>query len=227
MAKGTDVVLQLRDFCGFRGSAEELAETAGTVLASVGQSAPVSCRVIRDYVWRGLLGRPERERTRREAFYGYEHLVRLVAIRILLGDGWPRAKVGDYMSSATIDELVALAQPRGDGLASDVARRSARSTGRGRRGAAENTPAPSGRGITDRQAKLATLRTELPVHMSRIVDANEGPIFTDYTAVSLAVDLHLMIAKVRLSEMTLDEAEAIGRAVTASLMAPRARGGRA
>ena len=47
------------------------------------------------------------ERLGKEALYRYQHLVELVAARILLNDGWPLAKVSDYVASAKLEQLVA------------------------------------------------------------------------------------------------------------------------
>ena len=80
----------LKQFANFEGGVEDLALAADSVLASLGAltgdegAASVNPRLIRDYTQRGILSRPER--LGKEALYRYQHLVELVAARILLND---------------------------------------------------------------------------------------------------------------------------------------------
>jgi hypothetical protein len=224
----------LRHFQNFEGGVEDLALAAESVLASVGAlagddgSASINTRLIRDYGQRGILSRPER--LGKEALYRYQHLVELVAARILLNDGWPLAKVSDYFASAKTEDLAALAAPQSPVKSAlkaikDIRDRSHKSSARRASTFAPAAP-PLLRTITDRQVRLAELKAELPVHMSRIDSAYKLPQTTEYTSVSLAEDLHVLIGDTRLRALTLEEAEAIGRAVTASLIQLRPKGGK-
>jgi hypothetical protein len=80
------------------------------------------------------------------------------------------------------------------------------------------------RSIPDRQARLAELRAQLPLYMGRIGEAHKAPLSNSYTSVSLAEDLHLLIGDVRLRALSLEEAEAIGKAATAALIQLRPKG---
>jgi DNA-binding transcriptional MerR regulator len=223
----------LKQFANFEGGVEDLAIAADSVLASLGAlagdegSASVNPRLIRDYTQRGILSRPER--LGKEALYRYQHLVELVAARILLNDGWPLAKVSDYVASAKLEQLIALAAPQSPAKSAlraikDIRDRASASLSR------KASVVPSAPGqlsiIADRQARLAALRAELPVHMSRIARAHKHIQVAEYTTVSLAEDLHVLIGEQRLRTLTLDEAEAIGRAVAASLIQLRPKGGK-
>lgn len=221
----------LRQFQNFEGGVDDLAVAAGSVLASIGAvagddgSASLNTRLIRDYAQRGILSRPER--IGKEAIYRYQHLVELVAARILLNDGWPLAKVSDYVASAKIEDLVALAAPVNSALKAikDIRDRSKMSSVR-KSSAFAASALPSLPSITNRQVSLAELKAQLPVHMSRIDGAHKLPQAADYTSVSLADDLHVLIGDTRLWALTLEEADAIGRAVTASLIQLRPKGGK-
>jgi DNA-binding transcriptional MerR regulator len=224
----------LRHFQAFEGGVEDLALAAESVLASIGAlagddgSTSINTRLIRDYAQRGILSRPER--LGKEALYRYQHLVELVAARILLSDGWPLAKVSDYVASAKTEDLVALAAPHSPVKSAlkaikDIRDRSHKSSARKSSAFAPSAPPPL-RTITDRQVSLAELKAQLPVHMSRIDGAHKLPQTADYTSVSLAEDLHVLIGDTRLRALTLEEADAIGRAVTASLIQLRPKGGK-
>jgi hypothetical protein len=229
----------LSHFANFEGGIEDLALVADGVLSALGAAGEdegqglINPRLIRDYTQRGILSRPERQG--KEAIYSYKHLVELVAARLLLEDGWPLAKVGIYVSSARLEDLVSLAAPRNPAQSAmraikDIRERSAKQTAA--KPSARKPPDLPGvsmqmwRNITGRQARLAELRAELPVHLGRIGDALQHPLTDEYVSVSLAFDLHILIADRRLGAMTLEEAEAIGKAVTASLIHLRHKGGK-
>lgn len=222
----------LRHFHNFEGGVDDLALAADSVLASIGESdaddgsGSLNARLIRDYTQRGILSRPER--LGKEALYRYQHLVELVAARILLGDGWPLAKVGDYIASARHEDLVALAAPQSPAKSALKAIKDIRDRSKGAPGRKAFAPAsaPMRGSITDRQVRLAELRAKLPIHMSRITGAHKQPLIADYQSVSLAEDLHVLIGDARLKALTLEEAEAIGKAVAACLIQLRPKGGK-
>jgi DNA-binding transcriptional MerR regulator len=65
---------------------------------------------VRFYVTSGVLQRPQREG--REALFGQRQAIEFLAARTLLEDGWPLAKVGEYLSMQTDEALVALLPQR-------------------------------------------------------------------------------------------------------------------
>lgn len=220
----------LRHFQNFEGGVDDLALAADSVLAAIGEgdgeegANSLNARLIRDYTQRGILSRPER--MGKEALYRYQHLVELVAARILLGDGWPLAKVSDYIASTRHEDLVALAAPQSPAKSALKAIKHIRDRSKGLAQQKSHASAPLRGAITDHQARLAELRAKLPIHMSRITGAHKQPLIADYQSVSLAEDLHVLIGDARLKALTLEEAEAIGKAVAACLIQLRPKGGK-
>lgn len=217
----------LQDLKNFEGGVDEVAEVADRVLASVGMSnedAPLNARLVRDYTQRGILTRPDRQG--KEAVYGYQQLVELVSARLLLVDGWPLAKVSDFVANTKVAELEALIASRNAALrAIDDIR--ARTQGSSRRSTTErgamSMRAPD---VAGRQMQLFSHRSSLPVRLSKIAGAFPSPLRLDYVALSLADDLHILVGDERLKNLTLEEAEAIGQAVTAALVNQRSKGGK-
>jgi DNA-binding transcriptional MerR regulator len=94
------------------GTAAQLAEALAAVLPRYALSPePLpSERLIRFYVTSGVLQRPQRDG--REALFGQRQAIEFLAARALLEDGWPLAKVGEYLPTQTDEALVALLPQR-------------------------------------------------------------------------------------------------------------------
>lgn len=93
----------------WEGTAEELADLANTVADRIGLDlgeSPFNERVIRSYVQVGALDRPERRG--REAHFGFRQLAQCLAVRMLLGDSWPLARIADYMQITGTEALIDL-----------------------------------------------------------------------------------------------------------------------
>lgn len=90
------------------GTAAELAERLVALLNEYGLPAdPVpNERLVRFYVTAGALTRPRKEG--REARFGYRQVVEFLAVRVLLGDGWPLAKAAEYLARTDTTALRAL-----------------------------------------------------------------------------------------------------------------------
>jgi DNA-binding transcriptional MerR regulator len=93
------------------GTAAQLAEVIPGLLARFALNAePVpSERLVRFYVTSGVLRRPRREG--REAMFGVRQMIEFLAARALLEDGWPLAKVAEYVADRDDDALLALLPP--------------------------------------------------------------------------------------------------------------------
>ena len=63
-------------------------------------------RLVRDYVARGIVGKPERRG--KEAIFGFEQLVQFLACRAMLADGWPLSKIADDFRHANLEDTLAL-----------------------------------------------------------------------------------------------------------------------
>lgn len=225
---------QNRDF-----SITGLADAADRVLAETGIAAAdeasggINMRLIRDYTQRGILTRPER--SGREARYLYRQLVELVAARVLLSDGWPLAKVALYIQTTPLDQLEGLASPRPPANLAMRAVRDIRARYDG------DAPQPMSRtrprdlggalmaplGVVERQAQFTELASDLARRMRGIDNSYDEPRANEFASISLADDLHVLIGNARLRALTLEEAEAIGKAVTAALVHLRPKGAKA
>jgi hypothetical protein len=63
-------------------------------------------RLVRHYVHVGILGRPER--AGKEAHFRFRQIAELLATRVLLNDGWPLAKIADFVRLTDDDGLLGL-----------------------------------------------------------------------------------------------------------------------
>lgn len=90
------------------GTAVQLAQALTELLPQFAlDSEPVpSERLVRFYVASGALQRPQKEG--REALFGRQQAIEFLATRVLLQDGWPLAKVAQYLPTQTQDALLAL-----------------------------------------------------------------------------------------------------------------------
>lgn len=110
----------LDDLRDWRGNAAALASTCEGRLARLLPEAPTGVlneRLVRFYVSEGLLTPPAREG--REALFGHRQALELLAIRTLLVDRWPLAKIREMLRTAslrTLEELLPRSSPRASAL---------------------------------------------------------------------------------------------------------------
>jgi hypothetical protein len=96
----------------WEGTAEELGRVASHLAPQFGlhpsgpDTHPFNERLVRSYVQANAIERPERRG--REAYFGYRQLVQCLAVRVLLNDGWPLAKIADYIQLTEFDALLEL-----------------------------------------------------------------------------------------------------------------------
>jgi DNA-binding transcriptional MerR regulator len=94
---------------GWEGTAAELADVAAVIEAEVGipegDTRPNE-RLVRHYVHVGIIDRAERRG--KEAYFGFRQIVELLAARVLLNDGWPLAKIAEFVRIADLDGLLGL-----------------------------------------------------------------------------------------------------------------------
>jgi hypothetical protein len=202
----------------FSGSAEELARLASDLCGALGMATEeLSVRLVRDYAQRDILSRPERQG--KEAVYTWRHLVELVAARALLADGWPLAKITEHFALTPFETLLSLIPgQRPGGSALDAARR-IRSTAAAVRDAAPDfalmmPSAPP----SERMASQRQMRIDLHTAMQQLGGRGASPRITPMTRIALDDDIQLLIATERIRNLSLEEADAVGRAVTASIV---------
>ena len=137
-----DAATGLDDLRDWRGNAAALASTCEGRLGHLFPEAPrgvLNERLVRFYVSEGLLTPPAREG--REALFGHRQVLELLAIRTLLVDRWPLAKIREMLRTAslhTLEELLPRSSRRAAALTA-AERVIARIDGRG-----EDLPAPPG-----------------------------------------------------------------------------------
>lgn len=94
------------------GTAAQLAEALAELLAryALNPEPTPSERLVRFYVTSGVLQKPQREG--REALFGPRQALEFLAARALLEDGWPLAKVAEFLPGQSDDDLEALLPER-------------------------------------------------------------------------------------------------------------------
>lgn len=232
---GQQIIEAISDW---EGDTEELARLGGQWCAMLGieDDADLSVRLIRDYAQRGILERPRRDG--KVAIYGWEHLVRLLAARVLLRDGWPLQKIADEFSILSQDEVRALLpgpQPATGGLfmaeshsewqdpALDALRQ-IRTRDVGRIGSTSmSAPPPAARHRPNPILDRAMLRQDLASSMRVLGEDRHHVQSRPFTRIEIASGVELNIETDRLRKLGRAEAAAIGQAVAASLLDPRHR----
>ena len=231
-------MISLHKYENWEGTAEAMAETAGRLMrgeAGFGEADFVpNERLVRDYVARGIVGKPERRG--KEAIFSFEQLVQFLACRAMLADGWPLSKIAEDFRHATFEDTLALVpgETRGNEalnliesfrdetiLKSERIMESRDSRSVSRSVSMEALSDDSGVRSPDfrkRQRRNYEYRSDIGDTLRRMGSDFSNVVKYDFTALQLATWLTLFIDRDRAERITVDEAEAIGRAVTAGLL---------
>lgn len=222
----------------WEGDVEHLAHLGGQwcAMLRIEEHPDLTVRLVRDYAQRGILDRPRREG--KTAIYGWEHLVRLLAARLLLRDGWPLQKIADEFTILSLTEIRALLPGSGPSQATMIrssmdrdrtdpaldALRAIRSRGVERPGAASgrftNASAFSRKPqITER----AALQQDLAASRQALGEGAAVVPPRAYTRLEIVSGVELHIETARLRSLGRADADAIARTVLASLLDPRLR----
>ena len=219
----------LEDEYDWEGVAEDLAKNAKIWLNKKRIGDPKfqpNERLIRDYVAKGILAKPERRG--KEAFFGYVQLTQFLACRAMIEDGWPLSKIAEDFNIASHEDIMKLIP--GESFENDAM------------GVVENikhsmldfepsppspaflsasSPEPSNkkkRDFSRRRRESYETRTDISETLRRLGSDFGNIIREDYTALQLATWLILFINRQKLNTITQREAEDIGRALTAALL---------
>jgi hypothetical protein len=213
-------------FENWEGDGSALARLAGEILAARGlgdNSSEPNVRLIRDYAQRGIVSRAERHG--KEAIYGYRQLLEFVAARVLAADGWPLAKIAEHFAHIADAELRNLISgDTGSNRALAVARR-LRSETPGR-DPSHSSPSRSGKPsaaqsseeFRKRAARFSGIQAEMRDALRRLGLSEDGPSVEQVTLLAVAPWCQVLVESRRLSRLTIEEADEIGRAITASLL---------
>lgn len=200
------------------GNMEEFSRKAAETLEGIGNpdvSEP-TVRLIRDYMQRGILG--DMSRKGREVIFEYGHLVRFVAARLLLADGWPLSKIKEHFDLSSPEEIEALIP--GAPNRAVLALERIRSESAGQSGEPRQTTH-----FRDRAARVSSIHGELRDALQRLGIPDGRPATEELTLFAVAPWCQLLVQSDRLSRITLEAAEDIGHAVTASLISHITRKG--
>jgi hypothetical protein len=211
----------------WEGDADALARATGKALADCGivEDPLPNERLVRDYVQRGIVSRPERRK--KDAIYGRRQLLEMVAARVLVGDGWPLAKISQHIPNATEAELLALiplAKEENPALAVTRRLRFERGAGTSRQRFPPD-PSLAAPNFNQRVARGTRLQAELRSALHRLGMDPDAPAVEQLTLIAIAPWCQVLVESDRLQRVTADEAEEVGRAVTAILLDPAIRRG--
>ena len=206
----------LEKFASWQGNLENLIYEATKISAefSLNSDPEISVRMVRDYIQRGILGAVDK--SGRELEFNYSHLLKLVLSRVLLQDGWSLRKIAEHFDFADLEELEELF-PNDDNLALSTVRR-LRSSVKSPEQMSMSKSEPSPRfGMTKRVARRTSIQQEMRQALRKLGLPEEGPATEELTLLAIAPWFQILMDKRRLKSLTHEEAEDLGKAVTASL----------
>ena len=218
----------------WEGNAEALAKHAKSWMRvkHIGDPAfEPNERLVRDYVARGILSKPERKG--KEAIFGFEQLAQFLACRAMIEDGWPLMKIAEdfgVSSLADILNLVPGEAPENDALdliadfkadaipsasesGDDVVMYSKKYS------ASYSALEPNeSRSFLRRSRDSYETRADIKDVLRRLGSDFGNVIREDFTAYQLASWLVLLIDRDKAQDITRRDAEDIGRGITAALL---------
>ena len=200
----------MADLTRWKGTIDELVDKANVMLAGINsQDAGVlNVRLIRDYIHRGLLGGVVKQG--KEGLFTYENLVRLLATRVLLNDGWPLAKIKDHLRLSRLEAVESLV-PRKESAA-------LRSIRQIKKGSATLAAAPVSDPVLKSAARLSSVQRELSDALQKLGVAPRQFATEALTLVAVAPWCQVLLQSDRIARITAEEADDLGRAVTAAIL---------
>ena len=204
---------QLKDW---RGNLEKLIEQAEKVSSELElkDNTEISVRMVRDYIQRGILG--DVDRSGRELEFSYQHLLKLVLSRVLLSDGWSLKKIGEHFELTNTQNLEDLMPKQGNPALSAIKR--LRSSVDGATTQMSRDPTPDAAYAVSRQAaKRTSIQHEMKSALRKLGLPEDGPATEEITLLAVTPWFQALLQRDRLRTLTLEEAEEVGQAVSASL----------
>ncbi len=187
-------------------------------------------RLVRDYVAKNILSRPER--SGKEAIYGFKQLIQFIACRAMIEDGWPLSKISEDFQISSINEIVNLipgesiendslsliseykSENRRPSLDRDLIQKSSLNMDASSSAPNQNYSAS----FIKRNRDNYETKTDISEILKRLGSDFGNVIKEDFTAYQLASWLILLMDKDKAKEITRKQAEDIGRAITAALL---------
>ena len=187
-------------------------------------------RLVRDYVAKNILSRPER--SGKEAIYGFKQLIQFIACRAMIEDGWPLSKISEDFQISSINEIVNLipgesiendslsliseykSENRRPSLDRDLIQKSSLNMDASSSAPNQNFSAS----FIKRNRDNYETKTDISEILKRLGSDFGNVIKEDFTAYQLASWLILLMDKDKAKEITRKQAEDIGRAIAAALL---------
>jgi hypothetical protein len=145
---------------------------------------------------------------------------------VLVKQDWPLKKIAEYFPSLSDDDLLKLIPSSPKASARDVARGLLRESGLDpklpRPTSALATASPD---FAQHAARVSGLQADLGQAMRRLTGRSDAPRAEQVTLIAVTTWCQLFIESAKLRKLTVDEAEEIGRLVTAALLNPNIRKG--
>ena len=206
----------LERFKDWQGNLEKLIEQAEKISSELElkDNTEISVRMVRDYIQRGILG--DVDRFGRELEFSYPHLLKLVLSRVLLGDGWSLKKIGEHFELTNTQDLEDL-MPRQGNPALSAIKRLRSSVGNAKSHSSRESKPDAAFSVSRQAAKRTTLQHEMKSALRKIGLPEDGPATEEITLLAITPWFQALLQKDRLRTLTLEEAEEVGQAVSASL----------
>ena len=226
------------------GNTEEFAALCETWLRikRIGKSdTQVTVRLVRDYVARGILSRPHPKG--KEVIFSYEHLIQFLACRHLLEEGYALKRIADDLQTSSLDVILSWIPGEENDRAMGLINKF-KSSNPYMEASASREPgfdsyddlsdadyAPSAPSLSpssyhERTRRRASYKVDNdPEYFDQYFDAVREfdkdfskVIKQDLTAIQLKSWLILFIDRLKLKNLTIEEAEEIGEAIKAALI---------
>jgi len=200
----------------WRGNLEKLIEQAEKVSSELElkDNTEISVRMVRDYIQRGILRNVDR--SGRELEFSYQHLLKLVLSRVLLSDGWSLKKIGEHFELTNTQDLEDLMPKQGNPALSVIKRLRSSVDGTATRMSRE--PAPNvAFSVSRKAAKRTSIQHEMKSALRKLGLPEDGPATEEITLLAITPWFQALLQRDRLRTLTLEEAEEVGQAVSASL----------
>ena len=219
----------------WEGTAEALASHARDWMRLKGFGDPSfqpNERLIRDYVARNILSKPERKG--KEAIFGFEQLVQFLACRAMIEDGWPLTKISQDFQVSSLEDILKLIPgeaTQNEALslienfkeetfepASSISASHDFKKSKGRPIEHNDKDELNSPSFLQRSRESYETRTDIKDVLHRLGSDFGNVIREDFTAYQLASWLVLLIDRDKARGITRQDAEDIGRGITAALL---------
>ena len=199
----------MADLRRWTGTIDELVDKANAMLGINSKDAgALNVRLIRDYLHRGLLGDVVKQG--KEGLFTHENLIRLLATRVLLKNGWPLAKIKAHFDLSRFEAVESVVP-----LKESAALRSIRQI---KKRSMTPAAAPVSDPVLKSAARLSSVQRELSDALQRL-GVEPGQFATEaLTLVAVAPWCQVLLQSDRIARITAEDAEDLGRAVTAAVL---------